>query len=134
MYTTMFTCHTAYLVPNCKMWHKYCHLHFKMLLEFLWLTSNSLLVCHKSCKIKFRYCEKATKIEKIFHLILKLLCKVKTKLKIFSSFLAFSEYLNYTRKNIKNSVGKRKYTKMWLWYHCVVYHSQSFPIIDICRR
>ena len=41
--------------------------------------------------VKFRYCEKATKFEKISKLYLKLLINVKRKVAIFE---AFSEYLN----------------------------------------
>ena len=44
--------------------------------------------------LKFRYCEKATKFEKISHLVLKLLSKVKTKWEIF---VALSEYLNFKK-------------------------------------
>ena len=47
--------------------------------------------------LKFVYCEKATNLKKIFHLILTVvLSKVKTKQKIFQLFVAFSENLNFS--------------------------------------
>ena len=47
-------------------------------------------------QLKFRYGEKAKKIEKISHLVLTLLSNVKIRWDIFSNFVVFSQYLNFT--------------------------------------
>ena len=50
---------------------------------------TTTLLWHRNCQvrlfIKIRYCEKATKFERISHLLLKLLNNVKTKRGIFSN-------------------------------------------------
>ena len=46
--------------------------------------------------IKFIYSEKATKFCEIFTLLLSYLVSVKSKVKISQTFVAFSEYMNFT--------------------------------------
>ena len=45
--------------------------------------------------------QKATKLSEIFTLLLSYALPVKSKLKILQNFVAFSEYMNFTRKNLK---------------------------------
>ena len=47
-------------------------------------------------KLKFIYSEKATKFCEIFTLLLSYVVQVKNKVKISQSFVAFSEYKNFT--------------------------------------
>ena len=47
--------------------------------------------------IKFIYSEKATKFCKILTLLLSNVVTVKSKVKIFQNFVAFSEYMNFIR-------------------------------------
>ena len=47
--------------------------------------------------LKFIYSEKATKFCEIFHLLLTVCTVVKSKGKISQNFVAFSEYMNFTR-------------------------------------
>ena len=47
--------------------------------------------------LKFRYCEKATKFEKISHLFLNQLVTSNQSGGFFEIFRAFSDYLNFTR-------------------------------------
>ena len=47
--------------------------------------------------LKFIYSEKATKFCEISTLDLTLCSSVKTKLEIMQNFVAFSEYINFTR-------------------------------------
>ena len=47
--------------------------------------------------IKFIYSEKATKIFKIFTLLLSYVVPVKSKVKISQNFVAFSEYMNFMK-------------------------------------
>ena len=42
--------------------------------------------------VKFRYCEKDTKLEKKIHFALKLLCTI---IRFFQIFVAFTQYLNF---------------------------------------
>ena len=44
---------------------------------------------------KFRYCEKATKFEKTFHIFWRLLSNAKTSGRYLHIFVAFSENLNF---------------------------------------
>ena len=46
--------------------------------------------------LKFIYSEKATKLCKIFTLLLSYVVPVKSKMKILQNFVAFSEYMNFT--------------------------------------
>ena len=55
--------------------------------------------------LKFRYCEKTTKLEKISHLIFELPSKVKTKWEIFSNFCGL---LRISELYIENIVLKYK--------------------------
>ena len=45
--------------------------------------------------VKFIYSEKATKFYEIFTLLLSHVVPVKSKVKIFQNFVAFSEYVNF---------------------------------------
>ena len=57
--------------------------------------------------VNFIYSEKATKFCEMFTLLLSYVVPVKSKAKISQNFLAFSEYMNFNRKNsFVNSVGK----------------------------
>ena len=49
--------------------------------------------------LKFIYSEKATKFCKIFNFLLSNVVPVKKKMKISQNFVAFSEYMNFNRKN-----------------------------------
>ena len=49
-------------------------------------------------KVKFLYSEKATKFCKIFTLLLSYVVPDKIKVKISQNFVAFSEYMNFTKK------------------------------------
>ena len=51
-------------------------------------------------EIKFIYSEKATKFCEIFILLLSFVVPVKSKVKISQNFVAFSEYMNFTRKKV----------------------------------
>ena len=51
--------------------------------------------------LKFIYSEKATKFCEIFTLLLSYLVPVKSKVTISQNFVAFSEYLNFTRIGIE---------------------------------
>ena len=83
-----------------------------------WMTPKSILLNSLktiglfynswNVQVKFRYCEKTTKFGKISHLFLKLLSNVKTKWKIFSNFYAFSEYLDFKRKNRKQDKSRKQ--------------------------
>ena len=46
--------------------------------------------------VKFIYSEKATKVFKIFTILLFYVVPVKSKVKISQNFVAFSEYMNFT--------------------------------------
>ena len=52
-----------------------------------------------SC-LQFIYSEKATKFCEIFTLLLSYVVPVKSKVKIFQNFVAFSEYMNFTSLQI----------------------------------
>ena len=45
--------------------------------------------------VKFIYSEKATKVFKIFTILLFYVVPVKSKVKISQNFVAFSEYMNF---------------------------------------
>ena len=45
--------------------------------------------------VKFIYSEKATKVFKIFTILLFYVASVKSKVKISQNFVAFSEYMNF---------------------------------------
>ena len=47
--------------------------------------------------IKFLYSEKATKFCEIFTLLFSYVVPVKSKVKISQNFVAFSEYMNFTK-------------------------------------
>ena len=47
--------------------------------------------------VKFIYSEKATKFREIFTLLLSYVVPVKSKVKILQNFVAFSEYMNFTK-------------------------------------
>ena len=47
--------------------------------------------------VKFIYSEKATKFCEIFTLLLSYVVSVKSKVKIFQNFVAFSEYMNFKK-------------------------------------
>ena len=49
------------------------------------------------CTVKFVYSEKDTKFCEIFTLLLSYVVPVKSKVKILKNFVAFSEYMNFTR-------------------------------------
>ena len=51
----------------------------------------------QNLELKFIYSEKATKFCEIFTLLLTTVHTVKSKVKILQSFVAFSEYMNFTR-------------------------------------
>ena len=48
--------------------------------------------------VKFIYSEKATKLCEIFTLLLSYVVPVKSEVKISQKFVAFSEYMNFTRR------------------------------------
>ena len=48
--------------------------------------------------VKFIYSEKATKYCEIFTLFLTVCTVVKSKVKIWQNFVAFSEYMNFTEE------------------------------------
>ena len=50
--------------------------------------------------LKFIYSEKATKFCEIFTLLLTTVHIVKSKVKILQNFVAFSEYMNFTKSSI----------------------------------
>ena len=52
----------------------------------------------QALEIKFIYSENATKFCEIFPLLLKVCTVIKSKGKISQIFLAFSEYMNFNRK------------------------------------
>ena len=54
-------------------------------------------------KLKFIYSEKATKFCEISTLLLTAVHTVKSKAEILQNFVAFSEYENFTKKNIKKN-------------------------------
>ena len=58
-------------------------------------TSETTYLLATTC-IKFIYSEKATKFCEIFTLLLSYVGPVKSKVKILQSFVAFSEYMNFT--------------------------------------
>ena len=53
--------------------------------------------CRVSTLVKFIYSEKATKFCKIFTLLLTGTTQDKSKVKILQNFVAFSEYMNFSR-------------------------------------
>ena len=53
--------------------------------------------------IKFRYSENATKNEKISHFVLTSVGNFKERWEIFSSFVAFLQYLNFTTLQISET-------------------------------
>ena len=53
-------------------------------------------------EIKFIYSGKATKFCEIFTLLLSYVVPVKSKVKILQNFVAFSEYINFKRKILKD--------------------------------
>ena len=53
--------------------------------------------------VKFIYSEKATKFCEISTLLLTVCTVVKSKVEISQNFVAFSEYMNFTMNNVKNS-------------------------------
>ena len=72
--------------------------------EFLSKSTNSA---------KFIYSEKATKICEIFTVDLSYVVLVKSTVEILQSFVAFSEYMNFSKKFSLNSLQiRKKYT--WL--------------------
>ena len=50
--------------------------------------------------VKFIYSEKATKFCEIFALLLYYVVPVKSKVKIFQNFVAFSQYMNFTPETV----------------------------------
>ena len=65
------------------------------------------------CMLRFRYCEKAKKFEKISHIFLKLLTKVNTKWKIFQILVAWIWTLSYVQIKIEtkaNVAAKKLYS------------------------
>ena len=88
--------------------------------------------------IKFRYCEKATKLERISNIFLKLLCNIKTKWEIFSIFCGllriFELYLgNLTKNNYKiKSLQDWKSKNIFFEMHIktIFWHQKDFwPIV-----
>ena len=61
-----------------------------------------------SILIKFLYPEKATIFCEIFPLLLTTEHTVKSKGKISQNFVAFSEYMNFTKKFLGNKHGIKK--------------------------
>ena len=61
------------------------------------LTRISTLVSQLPSRVKFIYSEKATKFCEIFPLLLTTVHTVKSKGKISQNFVAFSEYMNFTK-------------------------------------
>ena len=59
----------------------------------------------RSMKLKFIYSEKATKFCEIFPLLLTRVHTVKSKGKISQNFMAFSEYLNFSKKKGKKIIA-----------------------------
>ena len=57
------------------------------------------LHCPKNEQVKFMYSEKAAQFCEIFTLFLSYVVPVKSKVKISQNFVAFSEYMNFTRQN-----------------------------------
>ena len=66
--------------------------HFYIVHVFI----HSLKYICTAC-LKFVKSEKATKFCKIFTLLLSYVVQVKSKVKISQNFVAFSEYMNFTR-------------------------------------
>ena len=58
------------------------------------MSSELIQVCIQ-VYLKFIYSEKATKFCEIFNLLLTVCTVVKSKVKIFQNFVAFSEYMNF---------------------------------------
>ena len=67
--------------------------------QILKLLIEQLLFPCQSQALKFIYSEKATKLCKIFTLLLSYGVPVKIKVNISQNFVAFSEYMNFTYKN-----------------------------------
>ena len=109
--------------------------------EFLYSNNIFWMMFHKdfdpvvvkcsSRTVKFIYSEKATKCCKIFTLLFSYVVPVKSKVKISRNFVAFSEYMNFTKgkahtvifvtvafsKIIKIYLGNFKLvSKLWLVY------------------
>ena len=55
--------------------------------------------------LKFKFSEKATKFCEIFTLLLSYAVPVKSKVKISQSFVAFSEYINFTYVGLTKTCG-----------------------------
>ena len=62
--------------------------------------------------VKFIYSEKATEFGEIFPLLLTVCTVVKSKGKISQNFVAFSEYMNFTKRKV--CIIKKEWAK-FLW-------------------
>ena len=85
--------------------------------------------------LKFIYCEKATKFEKIFHLFLKTMPNnVKTKWKIYKKFVAFPEYMKFNGKEFlvswKKSLCPASYTQLFLYFILAFTNCMSVSLIN----
>ena len=76
----------------------------------------------KAWLLKFIYSEKATKFCEIFPLLLTAVHTVKSKGKISRNFVAFSEYINFTKPLLLNfiflyifTIPSRNFKKFKLW-------------------
>ena len=61
------------------------------------ISSKMKLIAEEDYKVKFIYSEKATKFCAIFTLLLFYVVPDKSKVKISQNFVAFSEYMNFTK-------------------------------------
>ena len=82
-----------------------CHLlrFFASHSQWTWIKNLQFGICLQNYQIcnflilKFIYSEKATKFCKISTLILSYVVPVKSKVEILQNFVAFSEYMNFTK-------------------------------------
>ena len=95
--------------------------------------------------IKFIYSEKATKFSKIFTLLLSYIVPVISKVKILQTFVAFSEYMNFTHLEYLECItltaakSKRKNAFLalpgpWSLYYCLDFRWQISLIIFLHYR
>ena len=87
-----------------------------LITSFLIFRKSFLIVHHDSTTLillKFIYSEKATKFCEIFTLLLSYVVPVKSKVKILQNFVAFSEYMNFNKKNQNYNCKPYKISFLW---------------------
>ena len=79
--------------------------------------------------IKFIYSEKATKFCEIFTLLLSYVVPVESKVKISQNFVAFSEYMNFT-KSLKKILNWLIYLSIWMRFGLIWKDKNASHVLD----